>query len=111
MRIVADGHEAVPAVSGIDEAVRAGLDQAAGAGGAVAFLKVHVSVVCCFVCQRSSGLLTITIFQHARFRPSRLFCKHLLHILSSYILYLASHEYNKALKNIPKIFLYLMKHL
>ena len=51
MRIVADGHEAVPAVSGIDEAVRAGLDQAAGAGGAVAFLKVHVSVVCCFVSQ------------------------------------------------------------
>jgi len=45
VRIVADGHEAVPAVSGIDEAVRAGLDQAAGAGGAVAFLKVHVSVV------------------------------------------------------------------
>ena len=72
MRIVADGHEAVPAVSGIDEAVRAGLDQAAGAGGAVAFLKVHVSVVCCFVCQRSD-VLTITVFQHARFRPSRLF--------------------------------------
>ena len=45
MRIVADGHEAVPAVSGIDEAVRAGLDQAAGAGGAVALLKVNVSVV------------------------------------------------------------------
>ena len=88
MRIVADGHEAVPAVSGIDEAVRAGLDQAAGAGCAVAFLKVHVSVVCCFVCQRS-GVLTITIFQHARFRPSRLFCKHLLPIFyhhTSYIL-------------------------
>ena len=77
MRIVADGHEAVAVVSGIDEAVRAGLDQAAGAGGAVAFLKVHVSVVCCFVCHRS-GVLTITIFQHARFRPKNIFSSYVL---------------------------------